>query len=374
MTALWVTVAVMTGAVVFVVLASLARHRAAPRASTDADIAVYRDQLDEIGRDMSRGLISDREAEGARAEVARRLFAASERSEAPLAVDGPAVRRRRVAAVIALVGVPAIALGAYAALGRPDMPDLPLAARLESRPNVDHVADLVSRVEAALAKNPDDARGWAVVAPIYMQIGRPGDAAEAYANTIRLEGSNAEREANLGEALYANADGVVTADARAAFERSVAFDPPSIKGSLYLARTAEQDGDPAKAMARLKAMLDAAPPQAPYVETVKGELERIAEVPPMALPTDAEASERKTPEERMAMVRAMVDGLGDRLGAQGGDVGEWLRLVKARAVLGDNDKARTTLAAARQKFAGDDRAQMRIEALGLGLGLAGPGA
>ena len=370
MTALWLIFALMTGAAVFVVLGSLARSRGAT-AESRADAAVYRDQLDEIGRDQARGLIDAREAEGARTEVARRLLAASEAKGEES--DG-SLARRRVAAVAALVLVPAVALGLYTTLGKPDLPDLPLASRQTEAPDGRNLADLALRVEAALAKNPNDGRGWAVVAPVYMRLGRSGEAATAYRNAIRLLGSTPEREADLGEALFAAADGVVTAAAREAFERSVGGAEPSVKGSFYLARAAEQDGDMAGAIGRLKPILARAPEDAPYLETLKGEFQRMADVPQLPLPTGAEAAAAKTPEERMAMVRTMVDGLGDRLASQGGDVGEWLRLVNARAALGDVDKAKEALGRAREKFSGDGRASLRLEALALGLGLEGGGA
>lgn len=365
--ALWLTFALMTGAAVFVVLASLARSRAFAQDGAAADAAVYRDQLDEISRDRARGLIDEREADGARAEVARRLIATSE-------VDGReevrgSLARRRIAAVAALVTIPAVALGGYAALGRPDMPDMPLLARKSDVPEADKLADLASRVEQALAKNPNDGRGWVVVAPVYMRLGRPDDAARAYANAIRLMGSNPDLEANLGEALFAAADGVVTERAREAFERSVQGDEPSLKGSFYLARAAEQDGDLAGAVARLKTMLVKAPADAPYLDALREEFQRIAAVPPMPMLSTEEAN--TTPEERPALIRRMVERLGDRLASDGGDLGEWLRLVRARATIGEIDKAREALAAARAKFAGDGRAASRLEALALGLGLEG---
>jgi cytochrome c-type biogenesis protein CcmH len=373
MTALWVTVAIMTGAAVFVVLGALARRRGSERAAA-ADVAVYRDQLDEISRDRARGLIDDREAEAARAEVARRLLAASEAAEAEGGSSTGADRRRRIAAISALVGAPLIALGSYAVLGRPEMPDLPLASRLESQPQNGQVADLVARVETALAKNPDDVQGWTVIAPVYLATGRAADAAEAYRNIIRISGNTPERMADYGEALFAAADGVVTADARAAFEASVASDKPSIKGAVYLARAARQDGDPERALARLRPILQTAPPGAPYLNAVRRELESVAGVPPLPMPTVTAEDRQKTPEERMTMVRTMVDGLGNRLNANGGDLGEWLRLASARAALGDAAAAKAALSGAREKFGGDGRARARIDALGLGLGLEGGGA
>ncbi|MDR4308383.1 c-type cytochrome biogenesis protein CcmI [Chelatococcus sambhunathii] len=370
---LWLIFALMTGAAVFVVLGSLARSRPAVAGAVGADEAVYRDQLEEIARDRARGLIDDREAEGARVEVARRLIAASERGGG--AAERTSTSRRRIAAVVALVAVPAIALGAYARLGKPDLPDLPLASRQGEKPDMQNLGDLALRVEKALAANPNDGRGWSVVGPLYMRLGRPNEAATAFSNAIRILGSTPEREADLGEALYAGADGVVTEQARAAFERSVAGETPSPKGAFYLARAAEQDGDVAGAVARLKPLLTKAPEDAPYLDALKGEFQRIAQVPALPPPSPEQASAMKTPNERMAFVKTMVDRLSDRLAQEGGgDVGEWLRLVNARAALGDMDKARDALTAARQKFAADPRATTRLEALALGLGLEGGGA
>ncbi|WP_020179045.1 c-type cytochrome biogenesis protein CcmI [Methylopila sp. M107] len=370
--ALWLIFAVMTGAAVFVVLGSLARGRDTGSDAVEADAAVYRDQIAEIGRDRARGLIDEREAEGARVEVARRLLAATDREEAAAAAGSTA--RRRIAAVVALVAVPAIGLGVYGKLGQPDLPDLPLSARLNEKPDAQNLGNLALRVEKALEANPNDGRGWAVVGPLYMRLGRPSEAANAFANAIRILGSTPDREADLGEALFAAGDGVVTADARAAFERSVAGEQPSAKGAFYLARASEQDGDVAGAVARLKPLLAKAPDEAPYLDALKGELQRIAAVPQLPPPSPEQAASIKTPDERMAFVRKMVDGLSERLAQNGGDVGEWLRLVNARAALGDVDKAREALTAAREKFASDASASTRLEALALGLGLEGRGA
>jgi cytochrome c-type biogenesis protein CcmH len=367
---LGLALASMTGAAVLVVLIALARSRdAAP--APGGDVAVYRDQIDEIERDRARGLIGGAEAASARAEIARRLIAAADRADAEIAASSSA-RRRRIAAAVALVGVPLIALGVYGSLGRPELPDRPLAGRMQETPDSQNVAELVSRVEAALAKNPEDGRGWYVIAPIYMRLGRPADAAAAYANAIRLLGSTGELEANLGEALFAAQDGIVTPEARAAFERSVRADPPSVKGTLYLARAAAQDNEPEAALALLKPLLLSAPADAPYLSPLRGELERLAAAPPLMAP-DGAGQEEGAP-RGMEQVRAMVDRLGERLAGGGGDLGEWLRLVKSRTVLGDRDQALVALATARKQFAADPRAAARLEALALGLGLEGRGA
>ena len=72
---LWFVMALMTAAAIFAVLWPLARRTPLRSGS---DIAVYRDQLDEIERDRAAGLIGEREAEAARIEVSRRLLAAAD--------------------------------------------------------------------------------------------------------------------------------------------------------------------------------------------------------------------------------------------------------------------------------------------------------
>src|ERR1043165_1607831 len=117
--ALWFVLAMMTAAAIFAVLWPLARTRAAT--SGGSDLAVYRDQLDEIARDRAGGLIGEAEAEAARVEGSRRLIAAADRTEAePSAAGG--MSRRRIAAAAVLVAMPLIAAGLYLTLGSPELP------------------------------------------------------------------------------------------------------------------------------------------------------------------------------------------------------------------------------------------------------------
>lgn len=258
----WPIFALMTGAAVFAVLWPLARARQfAPE--REAELAVYRDQLAEIERDRARGLLAGAEADAARIEVSRRLLAAGEQSEPEPQAPG-ALARRRAAAVIALAGIPLLSIGIYAASGSPGLPDAPLAARLSKPPEQMDAAILVQRIESHLAQNPGDGRGWELLAPIYARMGRTGDAVRAHVKVLQLLGSTAAREADLGEALVADADGVVNAAAHEAFERAVAKDPDNTKALFFLALAAEQDGRGAEADARWRDLIEKAAPADPW--------------------------------------------------------------------------------------------------------------
>src|SRR6478609_395871 len=227
---LWLVFGLMTATAIFAVLWPLGRAR---RQRGGSDLAVYRDQLDEIARDRAAGLIGEAEAEGARVEVSRRLIAAADAAPAESAVPG-GTWRRRVASLAALIAMPLIAGGLYLTLGSPELPGQPLASR-DTAPLQDRPLDrLVANVESHLEKNPEDGRGWEVVGPVYMRIGRFDDAAKARRNSLRLNGPSADREADLGESLMAEANGVVTAEAKAALERALTHDAKQNKARFFL--------------------------------------------------------------------------------------------------------------------------------------------
>ena len=148
--------------------------------------------------------------------------------------------RSRIAALVAL---PLGAAGLYLALGSPALPGQPLGgARVQDQ----SIESLVAQVEAHLRANPDDGRGWEVIAPVYLRLGRFDDAVQGAAQrACACAARPPSGEADLGEALVAAANGVVTAEAKAAFERAVALDARERQGALF-PRPRRRAGRPAR--------------------------------------------------------------------------------------------------------------------------------
>src|SRR6516164_26380 len=167
---LWFALALMTAAAILAVVWPLARRASLSRSGSD--VAIYRDQLDEIERDRAAGLIEDNEAVSAQVEVSRRLIAAADAQPAPPSDVPSASWRRRAVAIVALVLLPLGATGLYLALGSPLLPDQPLAPRLAAARGDQSVDTLIAQVEAHLERNPEDGRGWEVIAPVYLRLGR----------------------------------------------------------------------------------------------------------------------------------------------------------------------------------------------------------
>src|SRR4051794_12864189 len=275
---LWFLFAVMTAAAIFAVLWPLGRGGAARRSGSDLE--VYRDQIAELDRDRGAGLIAGAEAEAARVELSRRLLAAAEQPRSGAMPRPGGTFRRRGAAVAVLAGVPAVAMGLYLNLGSPDLPGQPIASRAAGPVQNRGLDALVAQVEAHLAKNPEDGRGWEVVAPVYMRFGRFEDAVKARRDAIRLNGASADREADLGEALMAAANGVVTDEAKAAFERALVLEAKYPRARFFLGVAAHQDGDGNKAVAIWRDMLSDAPPGSPWVGMVHETLARVEGLTP----------------------------------------------------------------------------------------------
>ena len=133
-------------------------------------------------------------------------------------------------------------MASYIILGRADLPGVPHAARFEKPLEQEKFSILIARVEERLRKHPEDGRGWAVLAPVYMRQGRFDDAANAYEQALKLNEETTGLLTGFAEALISANQGIVTDAARAAYERVIALDKSDIRARFRLALADEQDG------------------------------------------------------------------------------------------------------------------------------------
>jgi len=254
----------------------------------------------------------------------------------------------------------------YLALGSPHMPGEPLAARLQAVHQDRSIENMVAQVETHLERNPNDVRGYEVVAPVYLRLGRFADAVNARRKLLALAGETADRQADLGEALVAADNGIISVEAKSAFERALALDPTDLKAKYFIGITAEQDGDRHKAAAIWTGMLKDAPADAPWVPMVSEALTRvggtppaIASAPPPVAVTpgpsaaDVAAAGSMSEKDRGDMIRGMVARLADKLKENGDDLAGWQRLLRAYMVLGERDKAHAAATDAKKALASD---------------------
>ncbi len=381
----WLSLAILSAVVLAVLLSPLLRQAAPSVAPLAADQAIYRDQLSEIDADRARGLIGEAEAEAARREIARRLLARAQLASAsPVAQPAHPAHGRHPLVIAGVALMPAIALALYQSIGAPGLPSRPYAERAAAAIENTSVAELIARVEARLREHPEDGQGWDVIAPVYLRQERFREAADAYANALRLLGPSAKRLSGFAEATIIAGNGVVSEDARIAYEQALRLDPGYVEARFWLAMAKEQDGALAAAAADYRALLEAATPQSGWRGAVEERLAVVlqrldadtdssrandrgrGEGPDLAA---AAAMQNLSPQDRQQAIHSMVEGLAARLNVDGNDLNGWLRLVRAYKVLGQDEAAVTALGQARTAMQGNAVALSELEALAKSLGM-----
>ena len=381
---LWVILTVMTAVAAAALAIPLARRYDVWRTRGDA-LTVLREQL----RDLDA--VPDAEAAPLRVELQRRMLAEGQSDES---VPRPVAAGLRTWLAIGTAAIIAgLSTGLYISLGRPDLavapPAAPVAAAGAEVPG--DVAGMIGELEAKMAANAKDPEGWRMLGWSYFQTRRFADSAEAYRKAATLVPTDATYVSAMGEALVQSAGGTVTPAAQSAFEKARQLDASDARSRYFLALLKEQRGDAKGAIADWVQLLAEAPADAPWA----GELRRIigesgkaagidvsgqlpspraAAAPAGALPgptpEDVAAAQKMRPGDQQAMIRGMVDGLAAKLAANPKDVQGWMRLMRARMVLGENGAAQTAYRSARAAFAGDAATQAQLDAAAKELGIA----
>ena len=229
---------IAAGALTLLVVAALAapligRHRARVRIAPDAaNVALYHDQLAELERDRAQGVLSAEQFEQARAELGQRLLADIPQGASPETATHMSGGPWRF---VALAAIPVVAVLTYLVLGVPDAlePNLP-AQDAGADGHAQNLALLVERLAARLAKNPDDAEAWVLLARSKQMLGQPADAVKALEKAIALVPQAAPLWADYADMLAASANGEWTQAAKDALAKSLSLDPAQPK-ALWLA-------------------------------------------------------------------------------------------------------------------------------------------
>jgi cytochrome c-type biogenesis protein CcmH len=397
----WIAAAVMVAMVALVLVQAIRHGRAQALAAPGSeDVAVYRDQLAEVDRDLARGTLAPAEAARLRAEISRRLLAADARRSATAPTRAMGTGLGLLAVVLALAG--AVAL--YAQLGVPTYGDLPLSRRLalsdeamrnrpdqaaaeaaapkmQAAPQVDpQLMELIQQLRQVVKDHPDDPRGLQFLAKYEGMLGNFQAAVTAQTHLIAVRGdqATAEDHASLAELMILAAGGVVTPQAEAELKAALTKDPKDAPARYYSGLMFLQVGRPDRTFELWKPLLDEGPADAPWIGPIRDQIEDIAaaagiryQLPAAKGPSaqDMAAAAQMSPEDRQTMIEGMVGGLETRLMADGGPVEDWAKLINALGVLGQTDRARAAYDRARAAFADQPGALSALQAAASQAGL-----
>lgn len=411
----WALAAAIAGLTALLLIKPLVTARRAGASRASHDVAVFRDQLSAVDRDLDRGVLSGAEAEGARAEVSRRLLAAAAEAERSHGA-GPAPAGVSRIVAIAMAGLLAVAgTGLYLHLGAPGAADLPLGPRLENMrvaaaerppqleaerqiaetappeaplddPNSVQMREMVERLRQVLAERPDDLRGRRLLVQALMRMDDVAGAWRAQEDVIALLADDvaADDHALAAEAMILAARGYVSPEAERHLTRAIDIDPRHTTARYYAGLSLAQNGRPDLTLDMWTPLLGEGPADAPWKEPILTMIGGVAAeagkpVPPeAAVAADAlraaraapgpdadalRAADDMTPEDRAAMIEDMVAQLENKLATTGGAPTDWARLIQAYGVLGRPDDVARVLGSARDAFASAPEIVTQLEAV-----------
>ena len=279
MLALALAILVTTLVVLALVLGPLLKPARAPATREAFDRAVYRDQLKELEREVTRGAVAESEAATARLELQRRLLAAD--GEDKPTTGG--ARKPLLAGTIALAIV-LIAGGLYLRLGSPGLPDDPYAERQAERDQVaqqqaqiNQIRGMVAKLADEMKQRPDDVDGWLRLGRSYAVLGQPDDAAAAFARAERLKPNDPAVLMTEVQALMAghSLSQEIPPQVVTLLERIQTIDPDEPAVLWYLGLHAAQQGDFKTARADWQKVKDRMPRDSEEARTVGSALDAI---------------------------------------------------------------------------------------------------
>ena len=377
---LWAVLTVITVIVAAACTVPLVRRYEARPSARAAAMTILGEQLADIDTQVAGGAIDASQADALRTEVKRRMLT-SPTTEAAARPLGPATLGSLAIWLAAIVAVAGTAL--YTTLGRPDLATTPAAAPTATATpeaastataNAD-VASMVAQLETRMKDNPNDAEGWRMLGWSYFQTARFKDSADAYGRAVTLTPTAPGFASAYGEALVQAAGGRMTKEALAQFRAANALDRADARARYFLGVAKAESGDRRGAVDDWLALLGESPADAPWagelrrviLETAKadgrdvsaalGSTAPVTAAPvtaaPNPTPAQMQAVQALPQQGQQAMIRGMVDNLAAKLKANPRDPAGWVRLMRARLVLGDRAGAAAAKRDALAGVAGD---------------------
>jgi len=335
MTVFYVLASVLTLLVLVWLLRPLLRQpQTSDVSSLQLNVAIYREQLEALDADLARGAITAQEHEAARDELQLRML--DDAQDVPATAATPRKGSKFTAAAVALLVVLG-AGGMYRWLGNPAAID-PVSAEQAQR---DKVFQMVDDLAQRLKANPDNPRGWAMLARSYKVMGRLDDAMQAYSKTGTLLETEPDLMADYADLLGVRAGDRLEGAPIELVRKALVINPKHPMSLMLMAAQSYREGKFAQAIAYWETLLTVVDPQSQDAEQVQ------AYIADARAKSGSPAGKAKAPEAKAgpagqpdnAQILQMVERLATRLKSNPQDLEGWARLARSYKVLGRLEEA-----------------------------------
>ena len=191
--------------------------------------AIYREELDKLEAERNAGLMNSSDYEIAHAEMRQRLFQDTNEED-----DQSRLGSTKKTAIGLGIFIVLISSGLYFSLG-----DVYRVAQISNEKPItqEGVEKMVSEFALKMEKEPDNLKGWAMLARSYRILGRNEDAAKAYARAGNFVDSDPQLLADYADVLASNANGSFAGKPLQLINQALKLDPNNLM-ALWLSGTA----------------------------------------------------------------------------------------------------------------------------------------
>lgn len=250
------------------VLVPLLRRRAAGDVDRDAsNAAILRAELAELDADLARGALAPEKHAEARRELERRVL---EETSAAASTAPQRASPWAAAALASLLPVAAVLL--YLVLGTPEA--LGPQARAPAGADGGHqftreeVEKMVADLAARLEREPDNAKGWIILARSLAVMNRNEEAAQAFERAVRLVPDDPDLLADYADTLAVAQGGGLAGKPLELAQRALALDPAHWKALALIGTEAFNRKDYKTAIAFWEKLKATAPPDSPLRQSI----------------------------------------------------------------------------------------------------------
>jgi cytochrome c-type biogenesis protein CcmH len=239
----------------------------------ETNLGIFRDQLAELEREKNEGMLAEHDYEQARGDLQRRLLEDVDAEAADHSAAAPAITSRKMAVVL-LLAVPLLAVGAYAVRGTPKAIQ-PEARVALPQMTPEQINAMVERLAEKLKANPDDMQGWLMLGRSYKSQGRFDAAVSAFAKAEKLIMQEPDLIASYAETIALARGQGLQGKPQQLVELALKLDPQH-PHSLFLAGAAAMEvGDNKKGLIYWEALLPMIEPGSDVEKMVKDGIQQM---------------------------------------------------------------------------------------------------
>lgn len=267
----WIFTAVLVAIAIAFILPALLNKEFAQDATREQNIAIAKEQLDELERRYQKNDIDLANYESVKEELEHALFNDLKESDLDV-LDSSKINNKNSKAPsksietwLILLLAPVIAIPIYLSLGSlnftkhfdaknavSEVSKASMPLKADGSPDVEKITQ---QLKIEMESNPTDPKGWYMLGRAYMMINRIPEAVNSFEKSLALRPDRAETMLSLADALSMNNEGQLIGKPRELVKKALTLEPQNVTALWLSGMAASQESEYSEAISQWQQVL-----------------------------------------------------------------------------------------------------------------------